>query len=367
MKLALVHDFLVQNGGAENVLKALHELWPDAPIYTIVYDKERVDSFFHTQDIRPSFLQNVPFGVKRYQWFLPLMPQAVERLNLMDYDVVISSSSAFAKGVITRPETLHLCYCHTPTRYLWTDTHTYLEERRTSRFVKRFVPFMLTNLRVWDRLTADRVTHFLANSKNIQSRILKYYGKQSHVIYPPVSVAGSSVFGGQGAYYLAGGRLVSYKRFDLLVHAFNRLNLPLKIFGTGPEYAKLRLEAKENIEWLGEVSEEEKWKLYRGCVAFLHPQEEDFGMTAVEAMAAGRPVIAYRRGGALETVRPGVTGEFFDEQTWEALAYTLIHFKPEQYAPSHIREHALQFDVSHFKEKMKRYVEEAWTTFCSNN
>lgn len=371
MKIAFVHDFLVQNGGAESVLRALHAVWPTAPIYTIVHDPKRVHADFRTKEIHPSFLQHIPFGVSRYQWFLPLMPQAIERHNLMEYDVVLSSSSAFAKGVITGPRTLHVCYCHTPTRYLWTDTHSYVKELSYNRFVKRIVPFLLTNLRLWDQMTAYRVDHFIANSRNVQDRIRKYYRRESECIHPPIDIrkfsplrqladGGSEV---EGSYYLIGGRLVSYKRYDIAVEAFNKLGIPLVVFGEGPELARLQAMAKPHIRFVGAVSDEALARLYREAIAFLHPQEEDFGLTAVEAMASGRPVIAYAKGGALETVVPGVTGVFFEEQTWESLADTVLHFDPAMYDAQKIRAHAEQFDVVKFQERVKEFVENAWEKF----
>ena len=367
MKLAFVHDFLVQNGGAERVLLALHDLWPSAPIYTIVHDPDRVDAAFRGRDIRTSFLQQVPFGVRRYQWFLPWMPSAIERHNLMEYDIVISSSSAFAKGIITGPETLHICYCHTPTRYLWTDTHTYIRELTYNWLVKRIVPFLFTNLRLWDQMTADRVDHFIANSLTVQDRIRKYYKRESTVIHPPITIE-QFARGDEGVtredFYCIGGRLVSYKRYDIAIAAFNKLGIPLKIFGTGPEESRLRAHAKSNIEFCGYVSPENLRSLYQGARAFLHPQEEDFGLTALEAMASGCPLIAYARGGALETVIEGVTGMFFEEQTWESLADAVLHFERERYIPQKLHEHVQQFDVVRFQRRMKEYVEYAWSNFA---
>ncbi len=363
MKLAFVHDFLVQNGGAERVLRALHVLWPEAPIYTIVHDPKRIHPDFQTKDIRPSFLQKIPFGVRRYQWFLPWMPQAIERHNLMEYDVVLSSSSAFAKGVITGPRTLHICYCHTPTRYLWTDTHTYIRELAYNRVVKHIVPFLLTNLRLWDQMTAHRVDHFIANSRNVQERIKKYYRRESTVVHPPIDITRFAVAEHPENYYLIGGRLVSYKRYDLAVQAFSKMGIPLVVFGEGSEYARLRAMAKSNVRFTGKVSDDELARLYRNAIAFVHPQEEDLGLTALEAMASGRPVIAYAKGGALETVIPGVTGKFFEEQTWESLADAVLHFDPSQYDAQKIRAHAEQFDVKKFQERVKSFVERAWAEF----
>ncbi|MFH1226075.1 MAG: glycosyltransferase [bacterium] len=358
MKVALVHDYLNQAGGAEKVLKVLQAIFPEAPIFTLLYDEKKLGHIFPAQKVRSSFIQQLPFGRTKYKWFLLAMPAAIESFDLSGYDLVISSASAFAKGVITRPGTQHFCYCHTPTRYLWSDTHSYIEELSYSKLIKKFLPYFLTRLRLWDRLAADRPDHLIANSRTVQKRIKKYYNRESDLIQPPVETDKFKISGQLGNYYLIGGRLVPYKRYDLAVQAFNKLGIPLKIFGEGPELDKLKKMAKDNIEFLGKVDDEQLVELYSRCLAFIHPQEEDFGITAVEAMASGRPVIAYGSGGALETVIDGVTGKFFDEQTWEALADAVIRFKPEDYNPPAIREHARKFDVEVFKRKIKDYIEE---------
>lgn len=366
MKIALVHDHLAQDGGAEKVLQAWQQIWPDAPTYTIVYNPATAHPSFRNKDIRTSFLQRWPWGVKRYQWFLPFMPTAVESYDLMQYDVVLSSTASFAKGVITKPGTLHICYCHTPTRYLWSDTHDYVRELGVPRMVKWLLPFFLTYVRLWDTMAAQRVDRFIANSQLVQERITKYYHAPSDIIYPPVDMAAftpGAMVSARGDYYLAGGRLVPYKRFDSIVEAFNRLGRPIKIFGSGPEYTTLRQHAKSNIEFVGKVSAAELIRLYQGAIAFINPQVEDFGLTMVEAMAAGRPVIAYRGGGAQEIVTPGVTGEFFDYQTWEDLADAVVKFQPERYEPQRIREAAERFSLEHFKTNMKQYVESAYAHF----
>jgi len=365
MKIALVHDHLVQDGGAEKVLLALQEVFPGAPTYTLLYDKKRVSPEFASKDIRTSFLQGVPFGLKKYQWLLPLMPAATEAHDLSQFDVVISSSSAFAKGVLTRPGTVHICYCHTPTRYLWSDTHSYVQELKAPKLLKLGLPMLLNKLRVWDRLSADRVDRFIANSATVAGRIRKYYERPSDVIHPPVETEKFSISDAPGKYFLAGGRLVSYKRFDLVIQAFNRTGLPLKIFGDGPLAAEYRKDARSNIEFMGKVDDAAKAELYRDAIAFIHPQEEDFGITAVEAMASGRPVIAYRGGGATETVIEGVTGEFIEEQSWEELANLIIRFRPEDYDPQAIREHAEKFDTELFEEKIRDLVETGWEKWRS--
>lgn len=363
MKIALVHDHLAQDGGAERVLKAFQEIYPSAPTYVLVYNKKKANKAFLNKDIRTSFIQNLPRGVKKYKWFLPLMPTAVERFDLREFDLVLSSASSFAKGVITKPETLHISYCHTPTRFLWSDTLSYVEELAYGPLVRKLVPLILTRIRIWDRMAADRVDQFVANSRFVQRRIKKYYRRSSEVIYPPIDTEKYKIADKIGNYYLMGGRLVAYKRFDLGIKAFNRLGIPLKIFGEGPELNTLKKIARSNIEFLGRISDEEKVRLFSEAIAFVNPQEEDFGMVMVEALASGRPVIACQQGGALEIVSPNKTGVFFEEQTWEALADTIINFKPEQFNPFEISQFAKTFDTKVFKDKIKVYVEKSDKAF----
>ncbi len=365
MKIALVHDHLAQDGGAEQVLKVLKELYPEAPIFTMIYDKKNTNSFFEGKDIRTSFLQKIPLGVSRYQWWLSLMPLATENHNLMEYDLIISSASSFAKGVITKPGSLHICYCHTPTRYLWTDTHTYVQELRVNPIVKKLLPLTLKRLRIWDRLASERVDHYIANSETVRHRIKKYYNRDSAVIYPPVDVDSFQISDQPKKYYLAGGRLVPYKRIDLAVKAFSRLGIPLKVFGVGPELSRLKKIAKDNVQFVGRINDAQKQELFANCIAYINPQEEDFGITAVEAMAAGRPVIAYRHGGATETVVAGKTGEFIDEQWWEEIADAVIRFQPRHYQPQVIRAHAQQFSLESFKRNIQELVAEFQDTLTT--
>jgi len=357
MKVALVHDHLAQDGGAEKVLKVLQEMYPQAPIFTLILDKKNTNPFFLDKDIHTSFLQKMPLGVSRYQWWVGLMPLATEYHNLMDYDIVISSASAFAKGVITKPSARHICYCHTPTRYLWTDMHSYIKELRVNSLAKLMLPFTLKQLRIWDQLATNRVDSFIANSQTVKDRIKKYYSRDSEIVYPPVEVDDFFISNGPKKFYLAGGRMVPYKKLDLVVRAFSRLGIAVKIFGTGPEMNALKKIAKSNVEFLGKVTDSQKKWLYANCIAYINPQEEDFGITAIEAMASGRPVIAYGAGGATETVIEGETGEFFEDQWWEEIADKVIRFKSDKYNSEKIREHAKQFGIERFKEKIKNIVE----------
>lgn len=360
MKIALVHDHLAQDGGAERVVRVLQRMFPDAPLFTLVYRRDRAHPDFKGTDIRTSFLQRWPLATRLYQWYLPMMSTAVERFDLRGYDVVISSSASFAKGVITNPETLHLCYLHSPTRYLWNDTISYVNDLRYAKFLRSIAPFYLNQIRVWDRLAAERVDDYVVNSRFVLQRLWKYYRKPGTVIHPPVDVQRFTASKQPGTYYLAGGRLVAYKRFDLTVEAFNHLKIPLKIFGDGPALKHLQSIAKSNIEFVGRVNDEQLNDLYAGAIAFINPQEEDFGITVIEAMAAGRPVIAYGAGGALETVQPLKTGMLFMEQDWEAIADTVIRFKPENYDPVAIRQWADTFSVTTFEQRFRSHLDQAY-------
>lgn len=362
MRIALVHDYLAQDGGAERVLKAFHEIWPEAPIFVLFHDPKKI-SGFEGADVRESVLARIPGGRAKFQWLLPWMPLATEKYDLRDFDVVLSSASGFAKGVITGPQTVHISYCHTPPRYLWADGGDYLADLRLSRAIKMFLPGLMHRLRLWDKMSVDRVDHFIANSRTTAARIAKYYRRPSDVIHPPAEISALTANNTLGDYYAAGGRLVPYKRVDLVVKAFNRLGWPVKIFGTGPELSYLRRIAKPNIEFLEKISDREKSELLSRALAFIHPQLEDFGITPVEAMAAGRPVIALGAGGATETVLPGETGVFFREQSWEALLNTLLHFDPHAWDRARIREHALQFGTQNFKTSIKKYVDDRYEEF----
>ncbi len=291
------------------------------------------------------------------------MPLATERHNLHDFDVVLSSTSAFAKGVLTRPDTLHISYCHTPTRYLWTDTHEYIADLKYNKLIKVMLPRLIHHLRLWDKMSVDRVDHFIANSNTVQKRIQKYYRRESDIMYPPADVADFSVSNSVGDYFVSGGRMVPYKRFDILVQAFNRLGWPLKLFGSGPELEALKKVAKPNIEFLGRVSDEEKATLLSEARAFLHPQVEDLGITPIESMARGTPVIAYGVGGATETVIPGKTGVFFYEQTWESLLDTLLRFDPHAWDREAICAYAQKYAKEQFKERIAQYVADRYEEF----
>lgn len=354
-KIALVHDHLTQDGGAERVLRVLSSMFPEAPVFTLVHDKNAFRAM-EDKDIRTSFIQQLPFGLRKFQWFLPLMPSATEHHDLRAFDLVLSSSSALSKGVIPGTHATHICYCHTPTRYLWTDTHEYIQSLKVPGLIKRILPVYLSHMRKWDRMAADRVDHFVANSHTVKHRIQTFYRREAHVVYPPVDTEQFAISEKPKTYFLAGGRIAAYKRFDLVVDAFNRLKLPLKIFGSGPFLDELAKRSKDNIEFLGRVTDEKKAELYANCIAYLNPQEEDFGITAIEAMAAGRPVIAYAKGGATETVIEGLSGTLFRNQIWEDVADTVFRFDDTQFDPYRVKQHAEQFSRSAFEQKIREHI-----------
>ena len=339
------------------MLDVFQEVWPQAPTYALFFDPEKLP-IFSERDIRTSFLQNMPLAKSKYQWYIMLMPTATERYNLSDYDVVISSTSAFAKGILTRHDATHICYCHTPTRYLWSDSHSYIEDLHAPGFIKSMLPTILSRLRLWDKQAADRVDFFVANSKTVQNRIKKYYRRDSRVIHPPVDTHRFSISDKSKPYFLTGGRLVAYKRYDLVVEAANKTGIPLVVFGSGPVEQDLRKNAESNVRFVGRVNDAQQAQLYANARAFIHPQEEDFGITPVESMASGRPVIAFRKGGATETVKQGLSGEFFDEQSWEELADHLIRFNDRKYNPTDIKLYAEQFSRKRFKQEMEEYVKQ---------
>lgn len=359
MKIALVYDRVNKIGGAERVLEVLHEIWPKAPLYTAVYNPQTAP-WAKKFKVVPSFLNCFPFAKTKHEAYPWLTPLAFESFDLTGFDVVISVTSAGAKGIITRPETLHICYCLTPTRYLWSGYKDYFRNKIFRFLTKPIVGY----LRYWDKIAAQRPDIYLAISKNVATRIKKYYGKKAEVVYPPIDTKQWKMENGKQkteAYFLLVSRLdFGYKRVDLAIEAFNKLGLPLKIIGVGSELGRLKKMAKRNIEFLGQLTDRELLSYYQKCQALIFPQEEDFGLTPLEVQACGRPVIAYQAGGALESVIEGVSGRFFYPQTKEALVGTVKKFKPENFDSVNCRKNAIKFDKKLFKQKIKDLVEEAW-------
>ncbi len=355
MKIALIHDWLNQIGGAEDVLENLTTMYPGAPLYTSMYWREKMPAHWKNWDIRTSFLDQLPFIYKKQQVYFPLYPTAFERFDFREFDVVLSNKSGFCHGVITGAETLHICYCLTPTRYVWR-YQQYAEQENLGRTTRAVLNPFLTLMRIWDRSAADRVDHFIAISEEIRQRIAKIYQRDSVIIHPPVETTRFEPSNTTEDYYLFVGRLVPYRRLDILIEAFNRMGKPLYIAGSGRDRERLEALANSNVKFLGFVPDNELPDLFARAKAFMFPGEEDFGIAPIQAMAAGRPVIAYNGGGATETVIAG-TGVLFDEQTPRCIIEAVEGFDPSSVSPAFIRAHAERFDTSVFRQKMLDFVE----------
>lgn len=359
MKIAFVHDYLVQYGGAERVLECLCELYPYAPIYTILHNKEAMHGVFENKRIHTSYLQKFPFARKWHRVFPSLMPPAIEQFDFSPYDIVVSDSSSYAKGIITRPETLHICYMHTPMRYAWDDCQKYTKDFYFPHFIKRLIPFAMNYIRIWDKVSADRVDVFIANSNFVARRIKKYYRQDAIVIHPPVDTKKFTISENikSEKYFLMVGRLLAYKRNDIAIEAFNKLKLPLKIIGRGPEIKRLKKMAGPTIEFLGRVDDDDLGKYYAQCQAVIFPQEEDFGIVAIEALASGKPLIAFRGGDIPEHMEAEKMGVFFDQQNPDAIVEAVEKFQKLSFDPNYIRSKVLKFDRENFKAKMKEVIE----------
>lgn len=363
MKLALVHDWLNQIGGAEDVLEHLVRFYPAAPVYTSIYAPALMPAHYQQWDIRTSWLNRLPGIHQAHQRYLPLYPLAWHTTDLSGYDVVLSNKSGFCHGVRTGPHTLHICYCLAPTRYIWT-LDDYLARENFGAPIRTAARMVARLYRRWDYAAAQRVHHLIAISTEIEERIRRFYRRESVVIYPPVEVAERfSIAPHPDDYFLVVSRLVPYKRIDLAVEACTRLGLPLLVAGKGRDRARLESLAGPTVRFLGFVPDEELPDLLAHCRALIFPGLEDFGIVPVQAQAAGRPVIAFRGGGALDTVVPGRTGEFFAEQSVEALMAVLRDFDPDAYEPGEIRTHAMRFDSSAFERAIKAFVQNAWASF----
>ena len=366
--VALVHDWLVSMRGGEKVLELLCELFPGATLFTLVRGKEKLSQPIEAMNIRTSFIQHLPLGTTHYQYCLPIFPAAIESLNLSEFDLVISSSHAVAKGVKVRKGALHICYCHTPMRYIWDQYEQYFGGERETKLSSRVMKIFLNSLRRWDKDSAKGVDQFIANSQYVQERIHRIYGRDSVVIYPPVDVQSFSLSESSEDYYLIVSALVPYKQVDVAVCAFTTLGKRLVVIGAGSEMKGLQAIAKSNIEFPGWVDNKSLVQYYQQCKALVFPGEEDFGIVPVEAMACGKPVIALGAGGALETVVDGKTGIFFGQQEIgktggkEFLIADLIEkikkFESLQFDAQAIREHAMAFDRAICKSKLESFISE---------
>ncbi len=369
MKVALIHDWLTGMRGGEKCLEAFCEIFPEATVFTLVHVKGSVSPTIEKMDIRTSFIQKLPFVEKRYRGYLPFFPLAIEQFDVRAFDLIVSSSHCVAKGVIPSPETYHICYCHTPMRYVWAMYEEYFGRERLKGISKWFVPLFVNYLRMWDVNSTVRVDEFIANSENVKKRIWRYYRRKAEVIFPPVDTKDTQLSNRDEGYFLLVSAFAPYKRVDLAVEAFSRLGERLVVIGTGQEEKRLKSMARPNVEFLGWMEAEGLGEYYVGCRALIFPGEEDFGIVPLEAQCYGKPVIAYGAGGALETVKgcwlsemskpknKKYTGIFFREQTVDQLMAAIQGFRASEFDPQFIRRHALQFDREVFKKKVKRFIQ----------
>ncbi len=361
--IALAHDYLNQNGGAERVVEQLHTLFPDAPLYTSIYDRERMPNTYREWDIHPSFMQHLPGVMRHHQPYVPLYPLAMASFNLADFPLIVSSSSAFGKGVRVPPGALHVCYCHAPMRFVWS-YESYAAREGFGRAVDVGIRPLLAALRRWDRATSARVDHFIANSRTVAVRIARIYGRDATVIYPPIETDRYTPPPGTPQepepFFFLVSRLVPYKRIDLAIRAANALGVRLEIASTGRDRAALEALAGPTVRFLGWISDDEKREKYARCTATLFPAEDDFGIAQLEAMAAGRPVVGYGRGGSAESVRDGVTGVLFPEQTVEAIVDAMRRVQSQSWDREMIIAHARRFDAAIFRTRMHDFLADAW-------
>ncbi len=357
MKIAIVHYWLVGMRGGEKVIEALCKLYPQADIFTHVYQPDVTSSVIKRHRVTTSFISKFPKPARFYKSYLPLMPMALEQLDLRGYDLVISSESGPSKGIIPPPDSVHICYCHSPMRYVWNMFHDYRD--RSGFLTKLFMPLISHYIRNWDVVSATRVHKFIVNSANVGKRVSTYYRRDSEVIYPPVETSAFEIVNDEeiSDYYLMVGELVAYKRPDLAIEAFNRTGKKLVIIGGGEMLKQLKALANPNVTFLGSQPFEQLKHHYSRCKALIFPGEEDFGIVPVEAMASGRPVIAYGKGGALETVVDGVTGVFFKAQSVEAIIDAVERLEVIKTDPHAIAAHAAKFDETVFMSKMKKFVD----------
>lgn len=358
VRIAIVHHWLVMRRGGERVFEALAELFPNADLFTLVFDRRKMQALLPKREIRTSFLQYLPNAARWYPYYLPLYPAATERLDLSGYQLVITSDAATLKGIRTDPGAVHICYCYTPMRYVWSGYDTYYHS--TGRLTRLLYPAIASWLRRWDYRAAQRVTYFVAVSHNVAERIRRYYHRESTVIHPPVDTHGfvpAQYLDESNGYFLAVSQLVPYKRVDLAVEAFNRIGKPLIVIGAGTEHQHLQSRACSNIRFLGFQPDEVVRKAMQACRALVFPGEEDFGIVIAEAQACGRPVIAFGQGGAREIVRDGITGILFRDQTVDSLCEAVGQCENKQFDPAIIRASSLRFSRERFLREFAHFVE----------
>lgn len=362
MKVALVQDWLTELGGAEKVFKEIYQLYPESDVFTLVYNEDVIKKLgINPEKVHHSFIQNLPFGKKKYRNYLPFFTKAIESFDLSSYDLIISSSYSVAKGVLTHSNQTHICYCHSPVRYAWDLYHQYLREAKLTKGLKALiVKHYLHKLRIWDIISTNRVDYFISNSNYIQKRIKKVYQRDSITIYPPIEVEQFPLVKEKKDYFLTCSRLVPYKKIDLIIETFNQLpHLHLKVIGTGPEMEKIKGIAGKNVEIMGYQPDDVLKKEISEARAFVFAADEDFGIVPLEAIASGTPVIALKKGGTLETVKHLITGIHFETQTVESLTKGIEEFIEHEttFDPEILRREAFHFDVTVFKQQFKSTIE----------
>ncbi|UYX51956.1 glycosyltransferase family 4 protein [Bacillus thuringiensis] len=368
MKIAIVHDWFVTYAGAEKVVEQMLDVFPEADLFSVVDHLGENREFIKNKEVKTTFIQKLPFSKKKYRNYLPLMPLAIEQLDLSQYDVILSSSHAVAKGVLTGPDQVHISYVHSPIRYAWDLQHQYLRESKLDKGIKGLITkSILHKVRNWDYRTANGVDYFIGNSNFIGRRIWKVYRRESEVIYPPVDISAFTLHEQKEDFYLTASRMVPYKKIDLIVEAFaNMPDKKLVVIGDGPDFEKVKAKAKGNIQILGYQSFEVLKDYMQRAKGFVFAAEEDFGITPVEAQACGTPVITYGKGGATETVldlnHEKPTGLFFKEQTVESIIEKINEFEQsyDKFIPSNCRENAIRFSPERFRKEIKSIVEEKY-------
>lgn len=355
MKVAIVHDWLTNYGGAERVVEAFLEIFPEADIYTLVYDENKMGKIFKKEKVKTTFIQRLPKATKLYTKFLPLMPYAFEELDLSGYDLVISSSSSCAKGVITPPNVKHIAYIHSPMRYAWDLYHDY--KKRSGKITRFFMSIFMKSMREWDYTSSQRIDKIIANSNYVAKRIEKFWGLKSQVIYPPVEIERLEPNGKNSEdFYVVFSRFVPYKRIDLAIEACKKLNKKLVVIGDGEQREYLKSISGDQTIFTGRISDEEVKDYLQRCKAMIFSAEEDFGIVPLEAQACGRPVIAYGKGGALETVVAGETGIFFRNQTVEDVVEAIENFEKMEFNTDIIYNHAMKFSKERFKKEILEII-----------
>ena len=357
LRVALVHDWLTGMRGGEKCLEVICELFPDAPIYTLLHIKGAMSPLIESKEIHTSVVQRFPLVEQKYRMYLPAFPFAIESFDFSDYDILISTSHCVAKGAIPKSNALHICYCFTPMRYVYEMYDEYFGKGQAGIVTRIAMSFIAPLLRRWDKKTSVRVQHFIAISDHVRKRIVRHYRREAEIVFPPVDAERFQLSVKDDGYYLIVSALVPYKRVDLAIQAFNKNGARLIVVGKGPDETKLRRVAGSTIEFVGWKSDDELARLYAGCKALVFPGEEDFGIVPLEAMACGKPVIAYGKGGVLETVQEGISGVFFPDQTAEALENALKRAASVHFDPKKIRDCALQFSRDIYKDKMKKLID----------